>query len=78
MVNGEPAGRSPLLLEVLSPGTYEIVARKKGYTTAEKTVTLGKGENQEVLMMLKPLHTDTDPDRQTTPRPLHPSERLEQ
>jgi hypothetical protein len=77
-VNGKSAGRSPLLLEGLSPGTYEIVARKKGYADAEKTVTLGRSEHQEVLMMLKPLDVDTDSDRQATPRPLHPSERLGQ
>lgn len=77
-VNGKSAGRSPILLEGLSPGTYEIVARKKGYADGEKTVTLGKSERQEVLMMLKPLDADIDSDRQATPRPLHPSERLEQ
>lgn len=81
-VNGELAGRSPLLLEGLSPGTYKIVARKKGYATAEKTVILEKSEHQEVFITIKPLDFVTEPERQATPtpsrRPLHPSERLGQ
>ena len=75
-INGELAGQSPLLLEGLAPGTYKIVARKPGYATAEKTVTLGKGERQELLITIKPLDWVTEPDRTPMPpRPQHPSER---
>jgi len=80
-INGEPAGQSPLLVEGLLPGTYEIVARKKGYATAEKTVTLGKGEHQEVLITIKRLDLMDSSSKSSTPtpsRPLHPNERLEQ
>jgi hypothetical protein len=78
-VNGDLAGQSPLLLEGLLPGTYKIVARKRGYATAEKTVTLEKEEHQEVLLTIKRLDLITDPDQKSSPtpssRPLHPSER---
>jgi hypothetical protein len=77
-VNGEPAGQSPLLLEGLSLGTYTIVARRKGYATAEKTVTLGKGEHLEVLITIKRLDLMDSQPTPTRPRPVHPSERLQQ
>jgi hypothetical protein len=81
-VNGTLAGQSPLLLEGLAPGTYKIVVSKKGYTTADKTVILGKGEHQELLITIKRLDLIIGPDRGATPipprpRPVHPSERLQ-
>ena len=80
-VNGEPAGKSPLLLEGLSPGTYTIVASKVGYATVEKTITLKKGEHQELFMTIKRLDSVRPIPRTISPqpsRPLHPSERLRQ
>lgn len=78
-VNGKPAGKSPLLLEGLPPGTYTIVARKAGYTTAEKTVTLKKDEHRELFMTIKLLDSVLEETTSPTPssgRPRHPSERL--
>ncbi|MBD3306933.1 PEGA domain-containing protein [candidate division KSB3 bacterium] len=79
LINGKPAGRSPLLVEGLPPGTYTIVARKVGYATAEKQVSLEQGEHQELLITIKPLDA-AQPSSRTSPpdRPLHPSERLQQ
>ncbi len=79
-VNGKPAGKSPVLLEGLSPGTYTIVATKVGYATAEKTVTLKKGEHKEPFITIKRLDSVIRETSTPTPsgRPLHPSERLRQ
>lgn len=81
-VNGELAGQSPLIVEGLAPGTYTITAQKRGYATAERTATLKKGERQEMLITIKRLGLTTQPGSRTastpTPRPLHPSERLQQ
>ena len=75
-VNGELVGLSPFLVEGLAPGDYTIVVRKDGYTTAEKTVTLGKGEHQELLLTIKRLDLIDAPAPTPAPRrPEHPSER---
>ncbi len=78
-VNGKLAGKSPVLLEGLPSGTYTIVATKTGYATAEKTVTLKKGEHQELFITIKLLDSVSEQSSTPTPpgRPLHPSERLE-
>lgn len=78
-VNGKPVGKSPLLVEGLSPGTYTIVVSKSGYHTTEETLTLGKGEHQEVFITIRRLGTRQPvvEDPQPTRRPLHPSERLQ-
>jgi hypothetical protein len=76
-VNGEFAGLSPFLLEGLEPGTYTIIVRRTGYAMAEKTVTLAKGEHQEVLITIRPLGLNPDPVRPpASPSPEHPSDRL--
>lgn len=77
-VNGQFAGRDPLSLGGLLPGTYTISARKSGYATTEQTVIVEQGdEPQEVLLILKRLDLDLGSGRSTTstPRPAHPSER---
>jgi len=78
LINGKLAGQSPLLVEGLAPGTYTIVASKVGYTTAERTVTLGQGEHQELLLTVRRLglFSPAAPNPTPTPRPVHPSERL--
>ncbi|PIE32127.1 hypothetical protein CSA56_16080 [candidate division KSB3 bacterium] len=75
-INGKPAGRTPLLVEGLSPGSYTIVVSKKGYHTTEKAVNVGKGEHQDIVIMIRRLGTKRQPATVTTDRPLHPSERL--
>lgn len=76
-VNGEFVGHSPFTRNDLLPGTYTIIARKPGYASAEKTVTLEKGQPHSIMMTLKRLDFVTDPgsSSSSTPRPLHPSER---
>ncbi len=76
-INGKPVGRSPLLVEGLSPGTYAIVVSKIGYHTTEKKVTIEKGEHQEVFITIKRLGTKRQPTTADPSRPLHPSERLQ-
>jgi hypothetical protein len=78
VVNGMLVGQSPLVLEGLTPGTYDILVRKQGYESAERTITLGKGEHQEVLITIKRSNLRIEPNRMPPPRPLHPSERLRQ
>lgn len=81
-LNGTHAGKSPLPIDGLLPGTYTITARKSGYVTTEKTVVVEEGEEpQEVLIILKRRDSGRsvdDPPTPTPARPLHPSERLEQ
>jgi hypothetical protein len=76
VVNGMLVGQSPLVLEGLAPGTYDILVRKQGYESATRTVSLGKGEHQDVLITIKRSNLHTEPNRTPAPsRPLHPSER---
>jgi len=75
-LNGELAGRSPLLVEGLLPGTYTITIRRTGYATSEKTVVLQKEDHHDVFMTVKRLDFVTDPEAsRPTPSPEHPSER---
>lgn len=82
LLNGELAGQSPLTKEGLLPGTYTITARKAGYTSAEKTVTVKQGEQPgDIVFMLKRRDIGTEPEVTApparTPRVLHPSERTQ-
>jgi hypothetical protein len=79
VVNGMLVGQSPLILEGLAPGDYDILVQKQGYESAQRTITLGKGEHQDVLITIKRSNLRTEPNRIPSPprppRPLHPSER---
>lgn len=77
-VNGQLRGKSPLLVEGLSPGEYTIVLKKIGYHTTEERVSLGKGEHQELFLTVKRLGSRSSSGTVESPsRPLHPSERLQ-
>lgn len=79
-LNGKLAGESPLKIEGLAPGTYTITVKKIGYATTERTVTLAKGEIEDILITIRrldsvsPIADDPTP---TPRRPIHPSERLQ-
>lgn len=79
-LNGKLAGKSPLLVEGLAPGTYTITVKKIGYATAERRVTLAKEETQDLLITIRRLGSSPPPQEPTPPprRPIHPSERLRQ
>jgi hypothetical protein len=81
-LNSKHAGKSPLPIEGLLPGTYTVTARQSGYVTTEKTVVVKEDhESQDVLIILQRQGTGRSLDEQPTPtpgRPVHPSERLEQ
>ncbi len=80
-VNGKSIGKSPVLLEGLSSGPYTIIARKIGYASVEKVVTLKKGEHRELFMTIRSLDSVSDSSSKTTPTPdgpVHPSDRRRQ
>lgn len=79
-LNGKFAGKSPILVEGLPPGTYTITVKKIGYATTERTVTLAKEETQDIFITIRRLGSSPPPEEPTpTPRrPIHPSERLRQ
>lgn len=78
-INGEFAGYTPLTVKGLAPGAYDIEVRRRGYATVERTVTLAKAEQREVLITIKRLEYISDQPRDPTPTPAepqHPSDRL--
>ncbi|GAK55162.1 PEGA domain protein [Candidatus Vecturithrix granuli] len=80
-LNGKLAGKSPILIEGLAPGTYTITVKKIGYATTERTVTLAKEETQDLLITIRRLGSTSPSSLEPTPhprRPIHPSERLRQ
>ena len=78
-LNGKPVGKSPLTIEGLSAGDYTIVVSKVGYHTVEQTVTLAQEERQELFITVKRLGSRPSPsvNPAISPRPVHPSERVE-
>lgn len=78
-LNGKFAGESPVKIGGLSPGTYTITVKKIGYATTERTVTLAKGETEELFITIRRLDSVSPSAEEPTPtprRPIHPSERL--
>ena len=78
-LNGKLAGKSPILVEGLAPGTYTITVKKIGYATTERTVTLAKEETQDLYITIRRLGSSSPSSQEPTPpprRPIHPSERL--
>jgi PEGA domain len=56
LVDGKPAGRSPLALEVfVTAGTHAVMARLEGYEDATAPVQVAKGEAQTVTLTLAPV-----------------------
>jgi len=75
-VNGQLRGKSPLLVEGLSPGNYTIVLKKVGFHTTEIQVSLRKGEHQDLFLTIKRLGSRSSSSSDSPGTPLHPSERL--
>lgn len=52
-VNGRNVGKSPIAEEVfVDPGVARVEAHRDGYSAAEQSVTIGKGEAREVALTL--------------------------
>ncbi|WP_434042350.1 MULTISPECIES: PEGA domain-containing protein [Sorangium] len=53
LVDGRPAGKAPLAGELfVEPGEHTVEARLDGYTPAQKSVRVGKGETAEIALQL--------------------------
>jgi hypothetical protein len=54
-VNGRDVGKSPIDDEVfVDPGVAKIEAHRDGYTAAEQSAQIGKGDTREVTLVLTP------------------------
>jgi len=51
-INGQYQGKTPLVVENIEPGTYEVSVSKFGYTPYSVKVTLGSGERGEISATL--------------------------
>ncbi len=51
-LNGRPLGQTPVLSAGLSPGTYQIVIRRKGYTPYRRSVELRSGQQLRMKVLL--------------------------
>ena len=51
-VDGRPVGQTPLALEQVSAGTHLVEARRRGYRTTRKRVTIRPGGRASVLLEL--------------------------
>jgi hypothetical protein len=53
LVNGVAKGMTPLTLNDVKPGTYEIEVGREGYRPFRETIVLGSGETKRVVATLK-------------------------
>ncbi len=53
-LNGTFKGKTPLHLSKITPGTYRIEIRQKGYEPYQRDICLAAGKNQKIIAQLSP------------------------
>jgi hypothetical protein len=54
MIDGNPAGITPIKLTVIMAGEHEVIARKQGYIDARQSLRLAVNETQNLNLTLQP------------------------
>lgn len=60
LLDGEPAGETPLVVDTLSPGDHAVSLSKTGYGTTNRTATVTAGQEKLLFVTLQKKHDGSE------------------